>query len=745
MILRGTVTALTLPRQVHGLHSPVLMLVTGSTPQWMALSPSQRLVVDGRLAPPQPGDDITAVLTARGPPQLVGRPSAVQRVAGSIRSGLRSAVSGQSADVRGLLPGLVLGDVSRMDPTLTDDFRTAGLTHLVAVSGANVAILFAVVLALTRLVRVPPRAAMVGSAVVLVGFVVLVRPTPSVLRAAAMAGLLVTAALTGRLRQPLSALLGAVLLLVLVDPELSRSAGFALSTVATAALLVVAPRWAVVLRRHMPRRVADSLAVATAAQLACGPVDSRALGPGQPGVRAGQPAGRAGGSVRHRAGSAGCASLHPVAMPLARVCAEVAALPTLWLVVVARHAAHAPYATVAWQQSAAGGVALALLTVGVVVAARHRASRRVLCAGAAGLLVAVLGLRLTAGPWASHGWAFVACDVGQGDGLVLNAGSAAVVVDAGPDPVKMKSCLDRLGVRHVAMVVLSHLHADHVEGLPGVFDGRQVDALDVGPLSEPVGESHRVLAWAAAAHVPVQHLVAGDVFNVGDLTASVIAPLTVLHGTDSDPNNDSLVLRVVLPTVSLLLTGDMEQVAQQQLLASGARLDADVRQGAASRLTQPGLRAAGRDRSLRRDHVGRRGQHLRPSRPRDDGSRLRRRHARLPHGPGRGGRGRHRSREPLRSRATTVRARPVQVSRHRNHPQRRVAHSLSFVVAAGPVDRRSPDELRVIRAADGPWTGRSRQSGTVTAVRSDRRMPATCAVSAGGCAGSVFLGDPLVR
>ena len=106
VILRGTVTALTLPRQVHGLHSPVLMLVTGSTPQWMALSPSQRLVVDGRLAPPEPGDDITAVLTARGPPELVGRPSAVQRVAGSIRSGCAARSAARVPTCEGFCPVL---------------------------------------------------------------------------------------------------------------------------------------------------------------------------------------------------------------------------------------------------------------------------------------------------------------------------------------------------------------------------------------------------------------------------------------------------------------------------------------------------------------------------------------------------------------------------------------------------------------------------------------------------------------
>ena len=67
----------------------------------------------------------------------------------------------------------------------------------------------------------------------------------------------------------------------------------------------------------------------------------------------------------------------------------------------------------------------------------------------------------------------VACDVGQGDGLVLNAGPArAVVVDAGPDPAAMDGCLRRLGVERVPLVVLTHFHADHVDGLDGVLRGR---------------------------------------------------------------------------------------------------------------------------------------------------------------------------------------------------------------------------------------------------------------------------------
>jgi competence protein ComEC len=576
VIVRATVTALSSPRTVRGLRSPVLLRVVRGSPGWLGLEPSQRLVVSGKLAPPLPSDDLTAVLSVRGAPELVGKPSAVQRAAGVVRGGLRAAVSGHSADVQGLLPGLVLGDVSRMDPQLTADFRTAGLTHLVAVSGANVAIVFAVVLALARLVHVPPRSSLVLAALVLVGFVILVRPTPSVLRAAVMAAFLVLAALTGRLRQALSALLASVLVLMLVDPELSRSPGFALSTAATAALLVLSPRWAVSFRRRLPKRLADSLAVALAAQLACGPLIA---------VLSGQlslvsvPANLLAEPAVPFATVFGVLSAvsAPVAMPVARVLADVAAMPTWWLAMVARRSASLPHATLAWQQNAEGGLMLAALTVLLVAAVRRPLWRRALTAACAGVVAVTATSTLFTGPWASPTWAFIACDVGQGDGLVLHAGPGQyVVVDTGPDPVKMQLCLDRLHVHHIALVVLSHLHADHVEGLPGVLAGHRVDAIDVGPFAEPAGEWARVQRWAADARVPISHLNAGDSFAIGNLYADVIAPLSLLHNTDSDPNNNSLVIRATLPSLSFLLTADVERVAQQALLGSDARLDADV-------------------------------------------------------------------------------------------------------------------------------------------------------------------------
>lgn len=113
-------------------RTPLVVLATGVG--WEALLPSQRLTASGRLGPSRDGEAV-AVLQARGPPSAVDAPNSMNRVAGRMRSGLHDAVRSLPAEERGLLPGLVVGDTSRLDPGLVDDFRTTGMTHLVAVSG----------------------------------------------------------------------------------------------------------------------------------------------------------------------------------------------------------------------------------------------------------------------------------------------------------------------------------------------------------------------------------------------------------------------------------------------------------------------------------------------------------------------------------------------------------------------------------------------------------------------------------
>ena len=119
--------------------------------------------------PPTRRDLTVAVLSVRSAPARVDAPSGVQTAAGRIRAGLRDAAAVLPDGPRGLLPGLVDGDVSGLDPQLAADFKTAGLSHLTAVSGTNVAIVTGAVLLLLRGLTVGPRTSAVGAGVALAG------------------------------------------------------------------------------------------------------------------------------------------------------------------------------------------------------------------------------------------------------------------------------------------------------------------------------------------------------------------------------------------------------------------------------------------------------------------------------------------------------------------------------------------------------------------------------------------------
>ncbi|HWG94718.1 MAG TPA: ComEC/Rec2 family competence protein [Mycobacteriales bacterium] len=574
VVVRLRVERLEARGEVHRLRAPALLL--SSDQDWLGLLPSQRVRAEGRLRPAEKGDDVAVVVSGRGPPEVLAPPSAVHRVAGRLRAGLQEAVAPLPPAERGLLPGLVLGDTSRLDDDVREDLRTVGLTHLTAVSGTNVSIVVGAVLLLAVHTGLPLRWRPVVAGLALGGFVVLARPDPSVLRAAVMGAVGLLALATGTRRAALPALCTAVLVLLLVDPDLAGAPGFALSVLATAGLLVLAPPWTRAMSRRLPLPLAAAVAVPAAAQAACGPVVV-ALSDGL-GVLT-VPANLLAAPAVAPATVAGvlAAVAHPVLPLLAQGLAWLGWAPTAWLVLVGRVGADVPGATVPWPDGVPGSLLLAAVTALVLPALTRPRLRTGLLAATTGVVVSSAGVHLAAPAWPPAGWVAVACDVGQGDALVLSAApGAAVVVDAGPDPAAVDGCLRRLGVDRVPALVLSHLHADHAAGLSGVLRGRRVGVVVTGPVDEPEEQRDRLDEAAARAGVPVERPGLGEVRAAGRVRWQVLGPARAYRGTRSDPNNASLVLRAEVAGVRLLLTGDVEPEAQRDLLERGVDVRADV-------------------------------------------------------------------------------------------------------------------------------------------------------------------------
>ncbi|MGX9889939.1 ComEC/Rec2 family competence protein [Streptomyces sp. NPDC002276] len=578
-------------------RAPVLLIVDPRTsaggPEhspWLGLLPSTRLRVTARLAPSlTSGDRVAAVLRVRNQPvpEVVGKPSGAQRFAGRLRAGLREATDGLPADARALLPGLVVGDTARITPELDEAFKETDLAHTLAVSGSNLTILLALLIGppgLAQLVErrgLAPRlgislraTAMLGGVLTL-GFVVVCRPDPSVLRAAACGAVALLALATGRRRSLIPALATAVLLLVLYDPWLSRSYGFLLSVLATGALLTLAPRWCETLRRHrVPPRLAEALAAAAAAQALCAPVV--AVLSARVSLVA-VPCNLLAEIAVAPATVLGFAALAtaPVMMPVAKVLAWGASWPAGWIADVARTGAALPGGGVDWPGSWTGALLLAVAVAVLALVGRRLLKHPWLC-GVCGLLLLLIVVepapltRVITG-WPPPGWRFAMCDVGQGDATVLAAGKGTgVVVDAGPDPKLVDQCLRTLGITRIPLVVLTHFHADHVAGLPGVLRGRSVGAIETTSFEEPADQAEFVRRAAAERHIPITRAVAGEQRRAGPLSWQVLWPPPEPVPDQDGPNDASVTLLVRTAGLRLLLLGDLEPPAQQELLRSPA-------------------------------------------------------------------------------------------------------------------------------------------------------------------------------
>jgi competence protein ComEC len=565
---------------VDGAPVSVPVLVFGEGPAHR-LGIGTTIALEGTVVRAEPGDDRSFLFFPDDPPILIEAPPWYLDWANNLRSRFLEATRQLPGDGGDLLAGLAIGDTSAVSAELDSAMKSSSLSHLTAVSGANCAIVIGLVMLAGGALGLPRWLRIAASILMLLAFVVLVTPEPSVLRAAVMATLVLLALLGGRPARGLPILSLATISLLVIDPWLARNFGFVLSVLATAGLLLLAGPLAGVLERWLPRWLALVIAVPLAAQLACQPVIVL-LNASLPayGVVANILAAPAAPIATVVGLAAGVALV--VIPPLGTLLCQLAWLPSAWIAAVATFFAGAPGAQLPWPEGAAGAALLVGFSACAVVASMGRGRWR-RWSGAAIIVSIVVYLGVVAGlrvgaQWGRPAdWQIAGCDVGQGDAFIVRNDGAVALIDTGPDPALLAACLSDLGIDHIDLLVLTHYHLDHVGGVESVVG--QVDQVIVGPTGQDADE--RVIADLRAGGAEVHQVSRGPSGMLGDLRWHVLWPSAQLAGIEI--GNPSSVVVEFEPLgecrtgcLSSLFLGDVDQNVQQRILATNSMGQVDV-------------------------------------------------------------------------------------------------------------------------------------------------------------------------
>ena len=529
------------------------------------LLPGQRFSAQGRIVASKEAR-VAALVVLKDDIEIQTRPSRWASALGAIRLGLRSLSGDGNAGA--LIPGMVLGDTSKQSVEFKNSMRRSGLTHLVAVSGANFALVSAFVLWMMQFLFARMKFRLSATAISLIAFIALVRPSPSVLRAAAMAAVLLVAQGTKKGRDSLPALGFAMAAVVVVDPWQARDAGFALSVLATAGLLLFAPVLIEKLSIHLPGKLAQALAPPIAATVFCSPIIVALSGYLAPmSVIANLLAAPFVAPITIVGFIA--ALFSPFAPLISTVLIWFIRFPAGAIALIAHWASSFPVLTL--QSGKIGFLIIASFTLGSWLLKKWFKHIIVFTLV---ILISITWLQR----WPGGDWQVANCDIGQGDSMVINLGNhRGIVIDVGPDPVAEDRCLKALGIKEIPLLILSHFHADHVAGLPGAIKNRTVGQVWVSVNSAPLVES--AMAQAALKGVEMIKAVRGMSARVGPLTIRVLWPtlsatsFEEMPGDGSQINNSSIATLITSDAFSLFAGGDLEPPVQEILVKDVGPVD----------------------------------------------------------------------------------------------------------------------------------------------------------------------------
>jgi competence protein ComEC len=509
----------------------------------------------------------------------------------------RALESGMPAREAALARGFVLGEDERIDPATVEDFRRAGLSHLLAVSGQNVALLALLAMPLLALLGMPLRARLLWIVAAIAVYVPLAGGGPSIVRAGVMGALTLLATFAGRRASRLYTLAIAAIVTLAIDPGIGADIGWQLSFAAVLGILAIARP----LRRAIASRLgsgglrgalAEGAAVTVAATLATAPLivfhfgelSTVSLFANLMALPAVAPAMWLGMLTSIGAQVPG----FPAAVPNA-----IAGPLLAYIATVASWCGRPRWALLEVEMGVRGLVASYLVLAGAVIALPALLRRRRIAAlraripanpgcnifelpqsrktlhrrwsvPVAGviLVVAVVLVRLGATAGVSSapptsGLRIEVLDVGQGDAILLQPAAApAVLVDGGPPGDDLLTKLDQAGVDSLGIAVVTHEQSDHAGGIQELLERH----FPIGRLLYArLGRRLRAEADAAGAG-PVR-VAAGAAIGSGTLRLSVLWPppeLLAQPPAGEDPNTQAVVLLVSWRWFSMLLTADAE-------------------------------------------------------------------------------------------------------------------------------------------------------------------------------------------